>query len=469
MGEKSSELNGAASGASNYGEERSALELRGEIEETRAELSKTIDALQARLNPQTIKENLINGAREATIERVKIVGQAIQKRAGQLQESAAPAIEMARDKATQVTHSAQNFVRKLRGEEVPEATSSTRNAENVVLKLKPISEQVVVVFGASSGIGRETAIQFARRGAKVVVAARGHQALETLVQSIHNLGGEAVSVVADATDAAQVNAVAERAVAEFGRLDTWVHCAGISIYAPFAETSPAEFKQIIDTNLIGQAYGAMAALPHLKREGRGALIHVSSVEAKRAFPLQSAYSSSKHGIVGFLDALRLELQNEGSAICVTNVMPSGINTPLFNHARTKLGVKPMPAPPIYQPQVVAEVILHAAENPTRDIYAGGAGRAMAALQKLSPALMDKILVKSAFEAQKTKEAKSLDAPDNLQNAIESHGQIGGDFSEQSRTKSLSNWLEVHPQTQRALKTVALCGVALWIWKRKRGR
>jgi NAD(P)-dependent dehydrogenase (short-subunit alcohol dehydrogenase family) len=157
--------------------------------------------------------------------------------------------------------------------------------------------------------------------------------------------------------------VADRAVAEYGRLDTWVHCAAVSLYATFEETTPEEFARLIEVNLVGRLTGAMAALPHLKREGRGALIHISSVEAKRSFPLQSAYSSSKHGIIGFLDALRMELMREGIPISVTNVMPAGINTPFFNKARTKMGVKPMPAPPIYHPQVVAEVILHAADIP----------------------------------------------------------------------------------------------------------
>jgi NAD(P)-dependent dehydrogenase (short-subunit alcohol dehydrogenase family) len=462
----------------NYSEEREAHELRGEIEETRSELSETIDAIQDKLNPEKVKEKIVQDVKDATVGRAQQLAETAKEKVGQLQEAAAPVLETAQEKVALAAQSAQDAVqnvsqtvsRKLHGEEIPASTngqSSTRLASvDDGKSLKPISEQVVVVFGASSGIGRETAIQFARRGAKVVVAARGDEGLKTLVESIRNFGGQATWQKADVLDFDQVQSVADRAVAEYGRLDTWVHCAAVSIYAKFEDTTPQEFKQVIEVNLVGQAYGAMAALPHLKREGRGALIHISSVEARRSLPLQSAYTSSKHGIIGFLDALRMELAHEGIPISVTNVMPSGINTPLFNNARTKLGVKPMPAPPIYHPQVVAEVILYAAENPTRDIYAGGAGRMMASLQKLSPALLDKMLIKSAFKGQMTNEPKSADAPDNLFEPLQSHGRIGGDFHEQAKPKSLSNWLETHPQADRVLKGALLGGLAMWLIRRK---
>lgn len=215
------------------------------------------------------------------------------------------------------------------------------------MQLKPIAQQVVAVVGASSGIGRETALKFAKKGAKVVVSARSQPGLESLVDEIRNFGGEATAITADVSDFEQVKAIADKAIEQYGRLDTWVHCAAVSLYATFEETKPEEFKRIIDVNLMGQVHGAMAALPHLKREGRGALIHISSVEAKRSFPLQSAYAASKHAIDGFLEALRVELMHENLPISVTNVMPASINTPLFSKARTKLGVLPMGAPPIY--------------------------------------------------------------------------------------------------------------------------
>lgn len=328
----------------------------------------------------------------------------------------------------------------------------------MVMTLKPIEQQVVAILGASGGIGRAAALGFARRGAKVVVSARGGRGLDSLVEEIRRGGGEAVAVVADTTDFGQVKRVADRAVEEFGRLDTWVHVAAVSLYATFEETTPEEFKQIIETNLTGQAYGAMAALPHLKREGRGALIHVSSVEARRALPYQSAYAASKHGIKGFLEAMRMELEKEGLPISVTEIMPSSINTPFFNKARTKLGVKPMGVPPIYQPSLVADAILFAAENPVRELFVGGAGKAIAATQTLSPWLADKVLEMVAFQGQKTDEPKSADAPDNLYQSLEGFDYVEGDFSERARETSLYTWLATHPNVKRMLAVGGL-GVA----------
>jgi NAD(P)-dependent dehydrogenase (short-subunit alcohol dehydrogenase family) len=159
------------------------------------------------------------------------------------------------------------------------------------MQLKPIEEQIVVLMGASSGIGRETALRFARKGAKVVVSARGEEGLDSLAEEVQAEGREAISVPADTSEFGQVKAVADRAVEEYGRLDTWVHLAAVGLFSTFDETTPEEFARVIDVNLMGQVYGAMAALPHLKREGRGALIHISSVEAKRSFPFHSAYGA----------------------------------------------------------------------------------------------------------------------------------------------------------------------------------
>src|SRR5215213_1239535 len=227
------------------------------------------------------------------------------------------------------------------------------------VELKPLGEQVVAVVGASSGIGRETALRFAKRGAKVVLAARSEVGLRSLEDEIRGLGGRAMSVVADVSEFEQVEAVAWAAVGEYGRLDTWVHLAAVGLFAPFDRTRAEEFRRVVDVYLRGQVYGAMAALPRIKREGRGALVHVSSVVGKRSVPLQSAYCASKHGVDGFLESLRVELMHEGwKNIGVTNVMPAAINTPFFIKARTKLGVKPKGFPPVYQPGIVADAILH---------------------------------------------------------------------------------------------------------------
>jgi NAD(P)-dependent dehydrogenase (short-subunit alcohol dehydrogenase family) len=335
------------------------------------------------------------------------------------------------------------------------------------MELKPINQQVVAVVGASSGIGRETALLFAKKGASLVVSARSQRGLESLVDEISQIGGKAVAVTADVSEFEQVKAIADKAIQIYGRLDSWVHCAAVNLYATFEQTTPEEFKRVIDVNLIGQVHGAMAALPHLKRQGRGSLIHVSSVEAKRSFPFHSAYGASKHGIDGFLEALRVELMHEKLPINVTNVMPASINTPMFNKSRTKLGVKPQGLPPIYEPQAVADAIVYVAEHPTRDIIVGDAGQVMNFTQRLSPRLMDTLLLQAGFKLQKTTEPKPEDAPDNLFEPISDFDRVEGDFSEKAQA-SISTWLETHPRvkwgTLLSLGVAALGVVATQVFK-----
>src|SRR3954453_13441099 len=184
------------------------------------------------------------------------------------------------------------------------------------MQLKPVGEQVIVVCGASSGIGRATARRFGRCGAKVVVSARSAPGLASLVEGIRTAGGEATAVTADVAEFEQVQRVADTAVERYGRLDAWVHLAAVGLYATFEQTSPEEFRRVIQVDLLGQVYGAMAALPPLRRAGGGALIMVSSIEAKVALPYHSAYAAAKHGVHGFLEGLRIELEAEGAPIQV---------------------------------------------------------------------------------------------------------------------------------------------------------
>lgn len=327
------------------------------------------------------------------------------------------------------------------------------------LHLKPLDEQVIVIFGASSGIGRETAKRFAARGAKVVVSARTDEGLQSLVEEITQAGGVAQALPADATEFAQVRGVAEAAVARFGRLDTWAHVASVALYGLFDELKPEEFKRVIDTNLTGVAYGAMAALPHLKRDG-GAFIGVSSVLGERSVPMLSAYSAAKHGVVGLLESLRMEMAYEKAPVSVTAILPGSINTPFFNKAKTKMGVKPMGMPPIYPPELVAAAILYAAAHPVRDLVVGDAAKMIIGMQRLSPRLLDRLLAPVAVPAQQTNERKSADAPNNLFAPVRGYERVEGDFADVTVPFSITDWLDRHPAARRGALVGALGVFAL---------
>jgi NAD(P)-dependent dehydrogenase (short-subunit alcohol dehydrogenase family) len=329
------------------------------------------------------------------------------------------------------------------------------------MNLKPINQQVVAVVGASSGIGRDTALKFAQKGAKVVVSARSQEGLATLVEEIRQQGGDAIAVPADVADFQQVKEVADKTVAHFGRLDSWVHTAATGMFAPFDQITPDEFKRVIDVNLMGQVYGAMAALPYLKQEGRGSLIHITSVEARRSLPLQSPYSSSKHGTEGFLDALRLELKHEGYQINVANILPAVINTPFYNKGKTKLGVKPTGTPPYYNPSLVSEAILYAAEHPVRDYVVGDIGRIIDVVQRISPGLVDAALLAIGFATQKTNEVKAED-PNNLYEPIQGQGydRVEGDFKNFEIPSFLDKIDKSPVAAFGALAIAALGGLAL---------
>ncbi|MGE5464900.1 MAG: SDR family oxidoreductase [Syntrophothermus sp.] len=334
------------------------------------------------------------------------------------------------------------------------------------MKRKPISEQVVVIVGANSGIGRETAYRFAERGAKVVAAGRSLPALNELVQEIRSAGGEATAIEADVSQYEQMYSLAARAVEIYGRIDTWVHAAAVSIYSPFQEIRPDEFRKLIEVNLIGQAFGAMAALPHLKRTGRGALIHIGSLESKRSFPLHSVYSASKHGMIGFIDALRVELMHDRTPVSVTTILPAGINTPFFDKSLTRIGVKPRPSPPVYEPRLVADAILHAAEHPAREIYVGGAGKSIEWLHLLSPGLVDRLLSRFGYRPQMTHTPKTDQAPSNLFEHIDGYDQVQGSFSQDTKPFSLYTGWETRPAVRWGLLAV-MAGIGLTVVARRR--
>ncbi len=293
--------------------------------------------------------------------------------------------------------------------------------------LKPLSVQVIVVFGASSGIGRVTALEASRRGARVIAAARGVEALRSLA---HEAGApdRFATMVADAADPEQVRAVADAAVTQFGRLDTWAHVAGVAEHARFEDMPLEDFRRVIEVDLLGPVHAAKTALPHLRRDGGGAFVVVSSMIAKRSFPLLSSYSAAKHGVNGFLESLRVELQHDGVPVAVTEIQPAVIDTPFFEHARTRLGVRPSAPPPVYPPEKVADAILRAAEHPRREVVVGSAGKAQLLTQRLSPRIMDAFSRVAMFRLQRSRDPKSSADTDGLYRPVEGDDRRRGPVS-----------------------------------------
>lgn len=259
----------------------------------------------------------------------------------------------------------------------------------MAINLKPLKDQVIVITGASSGIGLATALAAADEGAKVVLAARNEEALQEIEQRINLSGGSTTYVVADVGNKKDVENIAEVAINEFGRIDTWVNDAGVSIYGKLEEVKDEDNRRLFDTNFWGVVYGSLTALDYLKESG-GALINIGSVVSDVAVPIQGMYSASKHAVKGFTDALRIELEMEKAPVSVTLIKPSGINTPYTQHAKNYTEKEIKLPPPVYDPKEVAYAILHAAQNSVRDIYVGGGGKMMSSTNKYAPKLMDKL-------------------------------------------------------------------------------
>lgn len=322
--------------------------------------------------------------------------------------------------------------------------------------LRPLSEQVVVVTGASSGIGRVTAIEFGRRGASVVLAARNEEALQTAAAEVEAAGGRALVVPTDVAASEQVFGLAEEAVNHFGRIDTWVNNAGVSEYGTAEEASLEEIERIVEVNLLGTIYGVKAALPHLKRGGGGAIINVGSVLSDRAVPLQSTYCATKHAVKGFTEAVRMELEYERAGVHLTLIKPAVINTPYYNHARSKMGVEPRAMSPVYEPGLVAEAIIYAAEHPVRDIVVGDGGKFLCVLQRISPSLVDQFMLLggAAFKLQQRDEPPR--PGDNLFTPMNETGAITGEYGHRSTTFSpFTRHLEPYPNRKRLLLAAAV--------------
>ena len=303
------------------------------------------------------------------------------------------------------------------------------------IRLKKLHEQVMVITGASSGIGLVTARDAARRGARVVLAARNGQSLEEGVAAIRREGGRAIPVVADVADLRQVERVAQAALSEFGRVNTWVNNAAVSMYGRSMEIAIEDMRRQMDVNYWGQVYGSRVAVTCLRHQG-GALVNVGSALCDRAIPLQGNYCAAKHALKAFTDTLRMELEEEGVPVSVTLVKPASVDTPFFEKARTYLGVEPQPVPPVYAPEVVAEVILHAAEHPLRELIAGGAGAKLSAA-RLAPRMADRYMERWTFDSQSTDVPVASDRPDNLyQPVLDDGGERGRNWRGHTRESSV---------------------------------
>jgi short-subunit dehydrogenase len=318
------------------------------------------------------------------------------------------------------------------------------------IRLKKISGQVIVITGATSGIGLTTARRAARRGAKLVLAARNEDALRQLVSELSQQGRDATYAVADVGVEEDVRKIAQTAVDRFGGFDTWVNNAGISIFGRNEDVSLEDQRRLFQTNFWGVVYGSLIAVEHMKqRGGPGSIINLGSEVSDRAIPLQGIYSASKHAVKGFTDSLRLELEAEDVPISVTLIKPAAVDTMFIEHAKNYLEVEPKLPPPIYAPEVAADAILYAAENVKRDIFVGGAAKLISSGAHHAPRLLDSYMKRFLFRQQKS----DMPAGDRRQHSLYSPGS---DLQERQGypghvfESSLYTTAAIHPKTALAL-------------------
>jgi short-subunit dehydrogenase len=325
------------------------------------------------------------------------------------------------------------------------------------VKLKRIEDQVIVITGASSGIGLATAKMAAERGARVVLVARDADGLASARVEIEGSGGRAITVIADVAKLDDVRVIAERATHAFGGFDTWVNNAGLSIYGPVEEVPVEDARRLFDVNYWGVVHGSLTAVAHLKDHG-GALINVGSVASDRAIPLQGHYSASKHAVKAFTDVLRMEIEKEESPISVTLIKPGAIDTPFPEHARNYMEAEPKHPPPVYDPSVVAEAILFCAEHARRDLVVGGGGKMTAAMDSV-PRVADRYMRATMFDGQKSRKPSRHERDDSLYEP-QGGGRERGSYPGRVRTRSLYTMSAMHRMATMLSAAAVGAGVVL---------
>lgn len=331
--------------------------------------------------------------------------------------------------------------------------------------LKPIAEQTIVITGASSGIGLATALAAAAKGARVVLAARGSEALDQAVQRIRDAGGESIGVPVDVGVEADLRRLARTAIDRYGGFDTWVNNAGVDIWGRLDEVDEADHRRLFETNFWGTVHGSLVALEHLKRHG-GALINVGSVASDHPYPLQGMYSASKQAIRGFTDTLRMEVEQEGVPVSITLIKPAAVGTPLARHARNYFDREAQLPPPLYAPEEVAKAILHAASHPRRDVFVGGTAKAMSVLAARVPRLAD-LIGERVLAPRQLADRPATRHEDNLHHHSVGDASVHGDQAARLHT-SLYTRLSLRPGVAAAALGAGAGAIAGIVLSRRRG-
>jgi NAD(P)-dependent dehydrogenase (short-subunit alcohol dehydrogenase family) len=331
-------------------------------------------------------------------------------------------------------------------------------------------QQVVVVTGASAGVGRAVVRAFARAGADVALIARGNEGLEAAAAEVRAEGRRALALPLDVADSAAVEAAAERIEKELGPISIWVNNAMTSVFSPVKEMKAEEFKRVTEVTYLGFVYGTLAALKYMLPRNRGKIIQVGSALAYRGIPLQAAYCASKHAIQGFMDSLRTELLHDRSAVSVTMVQMPALNTPQFEWVKSRLPRKPQPVPPIFQPEVAADAILLAARSNRREIWVGYPTLLAILGNRVVPGLLDLYLARTNFKAQQTNEPADPHRPNNLWKPLPGDHGAHGPFDDRAKNFSWELWADQHRGwllAAGALSLLAGAGLGVGLIERRR--